>query len=367
VEDAFLAGIAAGVGKWLRANIRYISTGKEYHALGAQAPSVNWAIADAFISNTYYPRETHFASGLYYSHFGRFATRYNPACMDVYGRSEVKNTRFRGDSLPVSIYSPVDLHEMLTNLTLDPVLPLGQATYDRSGIMAEFTGTPVTGLNYDIQAALLSNSNGKQFARGNLGLRYEHSLHKFSDLPLTVDAGVGVTSIDDKGNTEHFESETVVSTVVYRKNLDIAREAITNTMVSGGIDIPLWKKYSYFVAVQYLRSTMDYDKTYFGYLVGTGTNPDTACGLQEIATGYVLGQLHFATGLKLTLSEKAEILFDYRLLNFIPGDGSAIQREKLEYEIPQGSTVPAQPTRTPLDNFEKYRQHLVEILFNFNF
>ena len=365
-DNAFMAGIAAGAGKWIRGDIRFINNGKEYRALGAQAPSVNWAIRDAFISNTYYDRETHFASGLYYSHFGRFATRYNPACMDIYGRSSFNNPRFRGDSLPVSIYSPVDQHEKFTNITLDPVFPLGPATYDRSGVLLNLNGAPINGLSYSIQAALLSNSNGKRFTRGDLGIRFEHALNKYSEMPLTIDAGVGVTKVDDKGTAEHFESDIVVSTLVFHKNLDIAREAITNIMISGGVDIPLWKKFSYFGAVQFLRSTMDYNKTYYGYALTTADTINSY-GLQEIATGYTLGQLHFTTGIKLTLSEKAEILFDYRLLNFIPGDASAIQRDKLDYKIPRGATASIESTRAPLDNYEKYKQHLVEILFNFNF
>jgi hypothetical protein len=362
-DKAFAVGVAAGSKKWLMAEVRYINTGREYRALAAQSPSVNWAIQDAYVSNTYYQRATHFASGLYYGHFGRFATRYNPVCTDIYGRSKDANTRFGLDSVPISIYSPVDLHEQLTNTELDPVLPLGAATYDRSGVTVELTGEPLENLTYSTYLAVLKNSNKKQFLTGRVGLHFERSVNKLSPLPLVADAGFQLTKVDDGGNVENFESSFILGEKIYRKTLYFSEELITNTMISGGVDVPLWKMLSCYGACQYLRSSQTFDKTYI-------TSQSVDGGARKRATAakdFIVGQVHFATGLRITIGNNADITAGYRLLRYTGGeDGTFTGSTVAVTEETDGSFIESGTPET-LPEVQPYDQHLVEILFNFNF
>lgn len=368
-DNAFFAGITAGNEKWCMVDVRYLSTGKGYRALAAQSPSVNWAIQDAYLSNTYLKRETHFASGLYYGHFGRFATRYNPVCSDIYGRSDFENRRFGLDSIPVSIYSEVDLNLQLTNKTLDPVLPLGMATYDRSGVMADITGESFPFFNYTVHLALLSNSNGKQFFESSVSLRFERAVHHLSKLPLLVDAGVKVTSIDDKGVGESFASTILMSNAgvkVIQKKLTINNEKINNVMLSGGVEFPLYKSISWFGAVQQLQSTMNFSNTYTTSHTVNDNDENivgTAREYRFTAADYRLKQLHFAAGFKITLSEKAELLFDYRLLQYKPENSNALVRTAANLGN-DGSAIGEPVAQAAV---EPYKQHLLEILLNYNF
>ena len=136
-------------------------------------------------------------------------------------------------------------------------------------------------------------------------------------------------------------------------------------MLSGGVEVPLYKQISLFGAVQHIKSTMNYSTE---YMINIATNSDDPNDISSVyrstATGYILGQLHFATGLKISIGNKTDLIFDYRLLRYHPDDNSALIRTSVDIdqngaEIDQTAVMKAA--------VEPYKQHLLEILFNFNF
>lgn len=259
--------------------VNYVQVGKEYRALLSQAPVYLWAMSDKYLLCTNYDRPNHFASGLYYSNFGRQATAYNDAPAYLYGRHEPQNNIHLLADTVISIYDRDDLRDYFTNDALDPISPLGPGTPDRKGVIVEVGESFADSLvSFRAKASVLGNSMNAKLNQLGIGARVKFDLkpERFQ-LPYLIDLGYTIQNVNGNYATS------------------AAQESIRNVILNAGCELGVWK----YVSLQCAGQSVAHTNTV-----------KTATGTSEFDTK----QYHLLTGIKLHISDRAHMEFNYRKL-----------------------------------------------------